>query len=201
MPVPDGSGAAGKTLSDTVATTMTTMERRARAGHAARRLRWGAVLALAALLPGCASLGQVIQPLGFRVDSQQQAQLRLTGPSAGSPLGGAALRVYVRVSNPNPVGLTLSRITGGLLLEGTQAARVDFPLGLPLQAGQETVIPLDIGISFADLPGLAGVAQRALSGTPIRYQLDGTFSLDAGLLGQPTFGPTTLFQGEVRPIR
>ena len=169
--------------------------------HAARRLRRGALLALAVLLPGCATLGQVIQPLGFQVDRSQQPQLRLAGPSAGRPLGGASLRIYARVSNPNPVGLTLSRITGGLLLEGTQAARVDFPLGLPLQAGQETVIPLDIGISFSELPGLANVAQRALRGEQIRYQLDGTFSLDAGLLGQPSFGPATLLQGEVRGFR
>lgn len=156
---------------------------------------------LLAAMGGCATLGQVIQPLGFRVDNQRQAQLRLVGPSAGRPLGGASLRIYARVTNPNPVGLTLSRISGGLLLEGTQAARVDFPLGLPLQATQDTVIPLDIGISFSELPGLAGVAQRALGGQPVRYQLDGTFSLDAGLLGQPSFGPTTLLAGEVRGIR
>ncbi len=165
------------------------------------RLRRAALLAAAVLLPACATLGAVIQPLGFRVAEGQQAQLRLVGPSAGRPLGGAALRIHARVTNPNPLGLTLARINGGLLLEGQQAARVDFPLGLPLRAGQDTVIPMDIGISFSDLPGLANVIQRAIGGQSLNYQLDGTFSLDAGPLGQPSFGPSTLFRGEARVFR
>lgn len=169
-----------------------------------KALRGGAALLLLSLLHGCAtlgSLGGVIQPPSFQVDQSQQAQLRLVGPGPGRPLGGASIRIFARVRNPNPLGLTLSTLAGGLLLEGQQAAQVNFPLGLPLGAGQETVVPLDIGISFSEIPGLAGVLTRAVTGAPIRYRLDGTVGVNAGLLGQPTFGPMTLLQGEARVAR
>ncbi|HET6230184.1 MAG TPA: LEA type 2 family protein [Longimicrobiaceae bacterium] len=169
-----------------------------------RRIVRGTLLAAFALLPACASLGslgQILQPLSFQVDHGQQAQLRLVGPSLGNPLGGAGIRLFARVRNPNPLGLTLSRIQGGLSLEGHQAANVNFPLGLPLSAGQETVIPLDITVSFSQLGGLADVASKALRGSPIQYRLDGNFAVDAGPLGQPSFGPMTLLEGNLAVTR
>ncbi|HEV2146569.1 MAG TPA: LEA type 2 family protein [Longimicrobiaceae bacterium] len=164
-------------------------------------LRRSALLLLFALLPGCATLGQVIQPPTFRVAEDRPEELRLLGPAPGRPLGGAAIRLYARVSNPNPLGITLSTLRGGLLLEGQQAARVDFPLGVPLQPGQEALVPLEISVSFADVPGLANTLTRAVTGGPVRYQLDGTVGVDAGVLGQPSFGPMTLLQGDVRVAR
>ena len=163
-----------------------------------------AVLPLMMLsLSGCAGLGleQVLQAPTFRVDGSQQAQLRLLGPSMQNPLGGAAVRLYARVGNPTPVGLTLTRLVGQLQLQGNNAARVDFPLGVPLQAGGETMVPIDIAIDFNDLPGLANVARSALSGQRLNYSLNGTVGVDAGLLGQPSFGPMTLLTGELRAIR
>jgi hypothetical protein len=82
-----------------------------------------------------------------------------------------------------------------LALEGTRAADVDFPLGLPLLAGQDTVIPLDINVSFSDLPGLADVAVRLATRSSVNYQLDGTVAVNAGPLGTPRFGPSTLLNG------
>ncbi|HEY0020182.1 MAG TPA: LEA type 2 family protein [Longimicrobium sp.] len=163
-----------------------------------------AVLPLLLLgLSGCAGLGleQVLQAPTFRVENGQQAQLRYVNPSLNSPLGGAAVRLYARVGNPNPVGLTLTRLVGQLSLEGTNAARVDFPLGVALQAGNETVVPIDIAINFSDIPGLANVVRNALTGRPITYALNGTVGVDAGLLGQPSFGPMMLLQGELRATR
>lgn len=158
---------------------------------------------LALALSGCAGLGleNVLQAPTFRVDGQQQAQLRLLGPSAGSPLGGAAVRLYARVGNPNPVGLTLTRLVGNLQLQGQNAARVDFPLGVPLQANGEVVVPIDIALDFDDLPGLANIARNALTGGAIAYSLNGTVGVDAGLLGQPVFGPMDLVQGNLRVTR
>lgn len=154
-------------------------------------------------LSGCAGMGleQVLQAPTFRVDNNQQAQLRLLGPSMQNPLGGAAVRLYARVGNPNPVGLTLTRLVGQLQLSGNNAARVDFPLGVPLQAGGETVVPIEIAINFNDLPGLANVVRNAIGGQPINYSLNGTVGVDAGLLGQPSFGPMTLLTGELRATR
>ncbi len=155
-------------------------------------------------IPGCASLGalgQIVQAPRFSVDGGRQAEIRLLGPGPGRPLGGAAVRLYARVQNPNPLGVTLSTVRGGLLLEGRQAAQVDFPLGVPLQAGQETVVPMELGISFSDVPALASILSRAVTGAPLNYQLDGTVGVDAGMLGQPTFGPMTLLRGDLRVTR
>jgi hypothetical protein len=121
---------------------------------------------LAAGLSGCAGMGlqSVLQAPTFAVDQSQQAQLRLLAPSMSNPSGGAAVRLYARVGNPNPVGLTLTRLVGQLQLEGRNAARVDFPLGVPLTAGGEVLVPIDVAIDFRDLPGLVDVAGRALTG-------------------------------------
>ncbi|HEU0054327.1 MAG TPA: LEA type 2 family protein [Longimicrobium sp.] len=167
-----------------------------------KAIRRGAALLALLALPGCATLQQLgIQAPQFSVDGSQQAQLRLLPPGPGRPAGGAALRLYARVSNPNAVGLTLSTVAGGLQLQGREAAQVNFPLGVPLQAGQETMVPLDVTISFNDVPGLADVLLRAVTGQSIRYALNGTVGVDAGLLGAPTFGPMTLLSGDVRVTR
>jgi hypothetical protein len=157
--------------------------------------------AAAALCAACASLGslaRVVQPPRFSQDDGRPAEIRLLSPSRDQPLGGAGVRIWARVLNPNPFGFTLSTVAGTLLVEGTRAATGDFPLGLPLAAGQESVVPLDLTISFADLPGLATAIRRAATGQPLAYQFDGTVGVDAGRLGQPTFGPMMLMQGELR---
>ena len=168
-----------------------------------RSIRASILVIMLAPLSGCAGLGieQVLQAPSFRVDNAQQAQLRLLPPSINRPTGGAAVRLYARVSNPNPVGLTLTRLIGSLSLSGREAADVSFPLGVPMQANGETVIPIDISIDFDDVPGLVDVARNALTGRPINYQLNGTVGVDAGLLGQPSFGPMRLLEGDLRVTR
>jgi hypothetical protein len=154
------------------------------------------------LASGCATLGQLgIQAPTFRVDNQQQAQLRLLPPSMNNPMGGAAVRLFARVENPNPVGITLSRVVGTLALQGRSAAQVDFPLGVPLQAGGDVLVPMDLVLDFSDVPALADVLMRAVTGQAVSYALDGTVAVDAGLLGEPTFGPMALLQGEMRVTR
>jgi hypothetical protein len=153
----------------------------------------------AILLAGCAGLGlgDVIQAPQFSVAQGRSAELRLVGPSVQSPLGGASIRMWAHVRNPNPLGLALAALDGSLALEGTRAANVSFPLGVPLLANQDTIIPLDVTIRFSDLPGLADVASRLLTRSSVGYQLDGTVTVDAGVLGQPRFGPSTLLRGDV----
>src|SRR4029077_14114477 len=111
----------------------------------------------------CASLGglqQIIRPPRIEQASGQAAELRLLGPSARSPLGGAGVRIWLQVTNPNPFGFRLSTIDADLMLEGNHAATGNFPLGLPLTAGQETVVPLDLSISFTDVPALSRTIGR-----------------------------------------
>src|SRR5688572_15187170 len=99
----------------------------------------------AILLAGCAGmgLGDVIQAPHFSVARGRNAELRLTGPTLQSPLGGATVPLWANVRNPNPLGLALAALDGSLALEGTRAANVSFPLGVPLLANQDTIIPLD----------------------------------------------------------
>ena len=74
-----------------------------------------------------------------------------------------------------------------------------FSLGLTLAARGDTVVPIDVSVSFANLPGLADSIRRAINRQPIPYRLDGTIGVDAGRLGQPVFGPMTLLRGDVHP--
>jgi len=163
-----------------------------------RRLSCLAILAM--LSHACASLEglrALVQPPSFR-QGDQPADVRLAGPSVDRPLGGAAIRLWTEVTNPNPFGFTLGTLDGTLFLEGTRAAAAAFPLGLPLGAGQRSTVPIDLSISFSDLPRLADVVRRAARREPVAYRLDGTIGVDAGRLGQPVFGPMTLLRGDLR---
>jgi hypothetical protein len=159
-----------------------------------------AALALGAVT-ACATLQQLIQPLQFAADTGRQAELRLLGPAAGRPLGGLGVRLWAREQNPNPVGVNLTRITGSLFLSNSQAGTVDLPLGLPLPAQRDTVFPVDVSISFSDIPSLAGVLRQAVGGASIPYHLDGRFSVGAGALGSFDFGPQTLLTGNATVFR
>lgn len=161
-------------------------------------------VAMLPLLAGCSALGalsQVLQAPRFSVASGAQPEIRLLGPSLQRPLGGASVRLYASVANPNPVRVVLSTLRGNLALEGVQAAEVDFPLGVPLEAAGEAVVPLDISVSFSELPRLADLIPRALSGGNVAYRLNGTVGVDAGVLGQPSFGPMKLLEGNIQTRR
>lgn len=151
------------------------------------------------LFTACATVAELVrlQPPTFAVEPGRGSELRLLGPSPERPLGGAAVRIWSRVSNPNALGLTLTTVEGDLVLGGARAAGVDLPLGLPLRANQDTVIPLELTINFAEVPALADAALRFIAERKVDYRLDGRFGVDAGPLGRPTFGPTTLLQGEL----
>lgn len=168
------------------------------AGPMARRLCCASLAAL--VLSGCAHLdrlGAFVQPPRFEQARDRPAELRLIGRRPDLPLGGAGIRLWTTVTNPNAFGLTLGTLSGTLYLEGTHAAEADFPLGLRLNPGEGSTVPIDLSISFADLPGLADVIRRAANRQPLAYRFDGTIGVDAGALGHPVFGPMTLLNGTV----
>jgi len=169
-------------------------------------MRFASILILASALSvsGCATLGglsQIIQPPRFEQADGQPAELRILGPTRTMPVGGAGVRLWLKVTNPNAFGFTLSTLDAALSLEGSRAAAADFPLGLPLAARQESVIPLDLSFSFAEMPGLAGALRRLAVGGSVAYELNGTIGVDAGRFGTPTFGPMLLTRGEMRVVR
>lgn len=161
-----------------------------------RRASHGTAVLLT-LSAACATLG-VILPLHISSADDRASELRLLAPSPDRPLGGAALRLWARVQNPNPLGLTLSEIEGDLHIQDAEAIAVDFPLGLPLTAHQDTVVPLDVSIGFRDVPRLASLARAAIAGEALDYRVDGTFGVDAGAGETARFGPLTLLRGEFR---
>ena len=158
-------------------------------------------VALGVVLQGCTalqSLGRVIQPPRFAEAPGERNEIRLVGPSVSSPLGGANIRIWTTVHNPNPFGFTLSTLDMTLFLEGRRAADGNFPLGLPLEAGAESTIPIDLLVRFQDVPALVDVIQGRDRRDAIGYRLEGTVGVEAGALGQPTFGPMTLVTGDLR---
>lgn len=165
-----------------------------------RSMRWGLGVLAVAGLGACASLGlgDIVQAPRISASGTQNAQLNLVGPSRTNPYGGARIRLFARVENPNGFGLTLASLGGRLFLQSQEAALVDLPLGLPLMAGQDTIVPIDLTVGFDDVPGLLDVVRNALGGGSLDYRLDGTIGVDAGALGTPTFGPMTLMEGDVR---
>ena len=163
-------------------------------------VRIGASLVLALTLSACAALGTLrnfVQAPKFDESPDRQAEIRLVGPSSSAPIGGAAVRLWVQVSNPNAFGFTLSTLRGSLFLQDARAATVDLPLGLPLAARAETEFPIDLMVSFSDLPGLGDAIRRAINRSPIDYHLDGTVGVDAGSWGAPEFGPLTIVRGTI----
>ncbi|HSH45704.1 MAG TPA: LEA type 2 family protein [Longimicrobiales bacterium] len=160
-----------------------------------------AVLAAAVGYAGCATLQNAIQPPQFELAAGRNSEIRLLGPSLNRPLGGAELRIWANVRNPNAFGFTLSRLAGDIFIDDEPAVDVNLPLGLPLQAAGDTIIPLDVSISFADIPELADEIAGAFAGQTLPYSLRGTIAVDAGPLGQPSFGPSTWMEGELRVVR
>lgn len=133
----------------------------------------------------------------FEMDSERESVLSLDPASVLTARPVATVRIWTRVTNPNNFNLTLSRLSGNLLLEGSEMAEIDLPLGLPLVAQRDTVIPLEIRFGLPALSALGALGEALLRGRAVSYRLDGTLGVDAGALGEPTFGPRTWLQGQV----
>lgn len=164
-------------------------------------LRLALVVLVAVAGAGCASLNALrafVQPPRFDQVDGRPGEIRVIGARAEAPAGGASVRLWTRVTNPNEFGMTLGTLRGTLHLEGSRAATVDFPLGLPLQPRGDAEIPIDILVSFEDIPGLGQAIARAISRQPIQFELEGTIGVNAGPLGEPVFGPMTILRGELR---
>jgi hypothetical protein len=158
-------------------------------------LKTAVLAAVVAATAACATLQGLqafIQPPRFQQDQNSRSEIRLNG------LNGAAVRIWTRVENPNSFGITLGTLQGTLHLEGSRAATIDFPLGLPLQARSEEIVPIDISVDFRDVPGLGQAITRAVSRQPIAFEIEGTVGISAGALGMQTLGPMTWLRGELR---
>jgi late embryogenesis abundant protein len=155
---------------------------------------------LAGTTAACATLstlGAIVQPPRFEEAPDHRAEIRVLPATGGRGYGGLSVRLWTKVTNPNPFGFTLSTLSGTLFLEGTRAATAEFPLGLPLSPGGSETIPIDVSIGFSDMVNLGDVVQRAVAGRPIQYRFDGTVAVQAGRFGTPVFGPMPILKGTV----
>jgi hypothetical protein len=169
-----------------------------------RRALAGVAVVLAVVVAGCRSregARGLVQPPLFQQAPGQPAEILFSPVTAAMPAGGATIRIWTRVTNPNRFGFTLNTLRTTLLLEGARAATGEFPLGLALEAEQSTIVPIELTLNFADAPALTPIARSALTSDGVEYRLDGMVGVDAGQLGQPTFGPLPLLRGELRARR
>jgi len=86
---------------------------------------------------GCATLGslaRIIAPPQFEQAPGERAEVQLLPPGSAGRLGGASVRIWTRITNPNPFGIRLSTLDGDLYLEDVRAANGSFPLGLTLSS-------------------------------------------------------------------
>src|SRR5262245_19852110 len=117
-----------------------------------RRLpRFLAAVVLIGGAAACGSLGplaQLIQPPRFAQASGHPAEIRMIGPTASHPAGGAGVTLWVDVTNPNPFSFTLTTLDATLTVDGNRAATGSIPIGLPLQAAETSAVPIDLTISF-----------------------------------------------------
>ncbi|MDB5045820.1 MAG: Water stress and hypersensitive response protein [Deinococcus sp.] len=142
--------------------------------------------ALCATLVGCAPLQQAVQVPTFEVQSVRLNSLTLLG----NPTANVTLRV--KVGNPNPVPVRLANIASRLILDGQDVGTVNLP-NVNLPARGETVQDANLSLPLSLSAGAAFL--NIARGQQVSYRLDGTFTADLGVLGQPTFGPFTLSQG------
>lgn len=122
--------------------------------------------------------------------------VRLDPPGA-FPEGAVVVRVALRATNPNPVGLRLASLDGALWLGGVQAADVTFVGGLELTPRGSSDLTIDVAVPLGRLDALVSVLGEAIAGRPLAYRVDGAVGIE--VLGvATTFPPMTLARGEVR---
>ena len=159
-------------------------------------VRYWPILALCTVVAtSCAPRLPLVQVPEFKVE---RVELRsLTLPTLSNP-AVATLGVSLRVYNPNPYAVKLARASGRFLLEDTDVGAVDLPnIDLPArgEGRQEAVVTLPVNLS-----NLATFV-RVGRGEAVPYRIEGRFVVDAGLLGQPNFGPYVVAQGVLRQPR
>ena len=146
--------------------------------------------ALLTSLTGLSSCGPVLSQV-IKVPTFAVQQTRLTGLSLGSP-ATAHVTLKLRIDNPNPVPARLANINGHFYLNGADVGSVNLPnVNVPARGSAVQDALLELPVSFQT----AAVWLQVARGREMPYRVDGTFTADFGVLGQPSFGPYTLAQG------
>lgn len=163
--------------------------------RAMRRLWLVLIVALVGLLAACAPRLAALAVPTYQVESGRLASINL--PGGGQP-AAAVLELQLRVQNPNAVAVRLANAAGDVFLDGQNVGRVDLPnIDLPARGEARQLARLTLPITFGNLAEFLRLGR----GEALGLRVDGSFTVDAGLLGRPTFGPFTLFQKSLQVAR
>lgn len=163
--------------------------------------RTAVLVGAALLMGGCAALdglAGLVQPPRFTEARDQPAEVTLQPPAAGRPFGGAVVRLWTEVTNPNAFGLTLGTLDGTLFLEGHRARPLRSRSGSPLAQGSSRLCLWSCRLASRICRGSRMSPGAPRGGNRCPIGLEGTIGVDAGRLGTPVFGPMTLLRGELR---
>ncbi len=152
-----------------------------------------AVALLVACVPGAEP---ALAAPTFRLVPDATRIVRLDPPGAFSE-GGMLVRVALRATNPNPIGVRLAELEGELWLNGIPAAGLRFVGGLDLPPRGAADLAVEVSVPLGRLDALLGPLTDAVAGRPLAYRVDAVVALD--VLGVPTrFPAVTIARGEVR---
>lgn len=140
-------------------------------------------------LASCAPLQQAVKVPTMKVEGIRLNSLTL--PSGTRP-ALANVTLKTRVNNPNGVPLRMANIFSSVVIDGQKVGDVNLP-NVNLPAGAETM--QDANVEIPVTLSTASAFLKVARGQEVSYRLDGTFTADLGVLGQPSFGPFTLAQG------
>ena len=137
----------------------------------------------------------------FRTPTFEFQRISLSDAS----LSGITLNVHYRLSNPNPIGLSLASVNYGLFIEGKQVVAGTPGQGLSIAANGGSDLVFPAAIKFADI---APVVQTFLSQDTARFKAQGSIGVSTplGVLTLPleregTFEVPKMPKVEFRPPR
>lgn len=159
------------------------------------RLRWSIPLLLAALLVACVpGVAPTVGAPTFRLVADGSGALRFDLGSEGPTL---TTRFTLEATNPNPIALRLTDLTGAVVLEDALAVDLRFVDGVDLPARGVANLVLDVAVPISSAVAVTAVARDLVAGEPVRYRVDASVGVD--VFGIPNrFPRTTLVAGEFR---
>ncbi len=78
---------------------------------------------------------------------------------------------------------------------------VDLGLIYDVDQEEDGKVKVNMTLTSPSCPAGPQIIQQALTRGSVAYSLNGTVAVDAGVLGQPTFGPMQLIEGSVSTAR
>ncbi len=130
-------------------------------------------LATAVLINSCANLGNMFKNPEAKIISVELIQVDFTSLS---------LEVMVEISNPNPVGITLSAYDYGLTISEKTLLEGRFEEPISLKENGSTTVPVPIKMTYKDIPSIGAAIQTGKSlPVGIELGLEITFPYMGGL--------------------